>query len=74
MAEFRVEIEWRGAWYAFGPAYSNRDAAEWDIAVWRQANGSNGQDTGFRVRESGGLDLAAALDYGREGRQKGENQ
>ena len=46
---FRVQIQFGHDWYFIGDEYPSRDRAEWAIAVWRQANGSNGKDTGFRV-------------------------
>lgn len=46
---FQVEILWSGVWYQVGPRYDHLAEAEWQIALWRGVNGSNGQDTGFRV-------------------------
>lgn len=49
MSLFAVEIQFGDNWYLIDTPFPSRESAEWAIARWRQANGSNGQDTGFRV-------------------------
>lgn len=46
---FAVQIQFMGTWHPCSGTFDSREEAEWQIAVWRQANGSNGRDTGFRV-------------------------
>jgi hypothetical protein len=51
---FQVEILFMGRWCPVGPARLTKGDAEWSIAGWRQAHGSDGRDTGFRVVETSG--------------------
>jgi hypothetical protein len=46
---YRVQILFCGEWHTIGPRFSKKDDAEWQIAMWRHANGSNNKDTGFRT-------------------------
>lgn len=48
---YAVQIQWDQEWVTVRSDYPNRTEAEWAIAVWRQRNGSNGKDVGFRVAE-----------------------
>lgn len=70
---WQVEIEWAGQWYPIGQRYRRRDDAEWAIATWRQRNGSNGKDTGFRTSDLSDeyVTLDSALSHGRHEQDSG---